>query len=261
VDQYLLLDYPGENDFLAALLPELRIGGASTKPPLIVSYNGKTFDTQILKTRCLMNGIVPPEYYHADLLHPARRLWKRLLPSCSQGDIETASLGLDRTGDISGAMAPDIWFSFLKTGETGPLRGICDHNLKDIYGLSRLLLALAAIAAAPLEHLQTYPYDPENLALHWRRICRRNPDFFGEPWFDENERVLGSVLLNEAAGRGYPRALLALAIEAEWHQRDPVKALALVESALAGEIAAGLREELLFRRERLRGKTEKMRGR
>ncbi|MDR2245189.1 MAG: ribonuclease H-like domain-containing protein, partial [Treponema sp.] len=84
VNQYLLLDYPGENDFLEAALKEFARDWTETeetaRPPLIVTYNGKTFDAQILKTRCLMNAIVPPDYCHADLLHPARRLWKRVLP-------------------------------------------------------------------------------------------------------------------------------------------------------------------------------------
>ena len=60
VNQYLLLDYPGENDFLEAALKEFACDWKGTgteetaRPPLIVTYNGKTFDAQILKTRCLM---------------------------------------------------------------------------------------------------------------------------------------------------------------------------------------------------------------
>ncbi|MDR1840142.1 MAG: ribonuclease H-like domain-containing protein, partial [Treponema sp.] len=113
VTQYLLLDYPGEDDFLENVLNEFK------KPQsVIVTYNGKCFDSQILKTRCLMNGIKPPEYHHADLLHPARRLWKNIIHDCSQASIETRILGLDRSDDIPGALAPEIWFEFLKTGRT-----------------------------------------------------------------------------------------------------------------------------------------------
>jgi uncharacterized protein YprB with RNaseH-like and TPR domain len=238
VDQYLLLDYPGEPDFLDALLREFAPPGG---PPLIVTYHGKTFDAQILRTRCLMNGIAPPDFFHADLLHPARRLWKRLLPSCSQGQIETAVLGLDRTGDIPGALAPEIWFTFLKTGETGPLLGICDHYVKDIFGLARLLAALGRIAEDPLGALSLYPYDLENLALRWRKFRGPNGDSFfrgpngdsfsggpngdsfsGGPNGDsrlngpggasrEEFSPAGEGLLVEAARRGHPRAILTLA--------------------------------------------------
>ena len=58
ITQYLLLDYPGENDFLEALLAEF-----NNRQQVVVSFNGKSFDSQILKTRCLMHGMKPPEYH------------------------------------------------------------------------------------------------------------------------------------------------------------------------------------------------------
>ena len=70
ITQYLLLDYPGEAGFVELMVGEFE------GSPIVVSYNGKCFDAQILKTRCLMNGIKAPLLLHADLLHPARRLWK-----------------------------------------------------------------------------------------------------------------------------------------------------------------------------------------
>ena len=252
--------------------------GESFPPPLVVTYNGKTFDAQILKTRCLMNAIVPPDYCHADLLHPARRLWKRVLPSCSQASIETAVLGLDRSGDIPGSEAPDIWFDFLRTGRTEALYGICDHNIRDIYGLARLMAALVEIAASPLEALEKYRCDAERLALRWWKICRE--ERFGVPpsgsrnaetpaGGDEFER--GKSLLDYAAERGWKKALLVRMIDAEWRLKDPAKALAFVNEALVLDsvrevrvpepdripITAGVplpeefRDSLLHRRERL----------
>jgi uncharacterized protein YprB with RNaseH-like and TPR domain len=246
ITQYLLLDYSGEPDFVAAVVREFNGEGGGGRFPLVVSYNGKTFDSQILKNRCLMNGITPPEYFHADLLHPARRLWKQTLPDCSQATIETQVLGLDRSGDIPGALAPDIWFSFLKTGETGDLLGICHHNLKDILGLAAILAALSEISAAPIETLARFRFDPEALALRWREVLAKRPGVFdgeGEP---------AGALLREAAAQGFPRALRLLAIEAEWRLRDFPLALAHTEKALELErIQPGLREDMLRRRERL----------
>jgi uncharacterized protein YprB with RNaseH-like and TPR domain len=210
VTQYLLLDYPGEDAFLEAVLGEFRREGAGG-PPLAVTYNGKTFDAQVLKTRCLVNGRLPPVFFHADLLHPARRLWKRILPSCSQGEIETAVLGLDRTGDTPGAMAPDIWFAFLKTGETAALRGVCDHNVRDISGLARLFSALARIAEDPLGACSVYPYDLESLALHWRRACRPKRGHGEGPLFGGGLPETGKALLSRAASQGRPLAALTLA--------------------------------------------------
>ena len=191
ITQYLLLDYPGENDFLEASLSQFK-----NENSVIVTYNGKSFDSQILKTRCLMNGIKPPEYYHADLLHPARRLWKNVIGDCSQGSIETRILGLDRSGDIPGALAPEIWFEFLKTGKHERLMGICDHNISDITGLSSILSAMISIAAAPFD--SQYHYDLERLALYWRDFVR----------FEESSDLqrAGGRLLHLAVQQKYPRA-------------------------------------------------------
>jgi hypothetical protein len=174
----------------------------------MVSYNGKCFDSQILKTRCLMKGMAPPEYRHADLLHPARRLWKSLLPDCSQGTVEAGIFGIDRTGDIPGAMAPDIWFSFLKTGDIAPLMGICDHNVRDISGLATIFGAMAGIAADPCS--DNTMFDMEVLAIRWHEHTRRQKKYNGRAFgLPEAERRLGEAgqkLLQTAAAKGYPRA-------------------------------------------------------
>ena len=193
ITQYLLLDYPGESNFVERLLGEFN--GNST----IVSYNGKSFDSQILKTRCLMNGMIPPEYRHADLLHPARRLWKNILPDCSQGTIETAVLGIDRTGDIPGAMAPEIWFSFLRNGtadgNANALLKIAEHNRRDITGLAAILRAMTRIAADPLAAMKTINFDLESLALRWHALNNKT----------------GHRLLQYTAENGHPRAGLSYA--------------------------------------------------
>jgi uncharacterized protein YprB with RNaseH-like and TPR domain len=287
VTQYLLLDYPGEPDFLDSLLPEFRGDYADSGPPLVVSYNGKSFDSQILKTRCLMNGFNPPEYSHADLLHPVRRLWKNVLPDCSQSTVETAILGLDRTGDTPGAMAPDIWFSFLRTEDPAGLTGICDHNVKDIAGLASVFLVLAEIADSPLAAAGRFNVDFEVVALKWRELLIKAPGFFGE-----TEKKLGKDLMKSAVKQNYPRAvyvqaldllrndsrpegvrllfnltalnchddikaaaLRALAVDAEWRGKDPAAALDFTESALAlPGIRPGQRAELNGRKERLNKK-------
>jgi uncharacterized protein YprB with RNaseH-like and TPR domain len=275
VTQYLLLDYPGEGDFLEAALAGLERPAPSGRPPLVVTYNGKTFDSQILKIRCLMNGLTPPVYYHADLLHPARRLWKRVLPACSQGEIETAILGLDRSGDIPGALAPDMWFSFLNTGETVGLLKICDHNLKDIAGLAALFAALARIAENPAAAPETYRVDLERLALRWfyaqkgggprkgksaagegsgpedrrgeellviaaDRACPRAAYVWARELIrrgrgEEGIRRLSLILSGEAPGNIKAAAYRTLAIDAEWRLGAPQSALEYVDRFLSPE--------------------------
>ena len=203
ITQYLLLDYPGEDDFLEAVLQEFK-----NKESVIVTYNGKCFDSQILKTRCLMNRKRPPEYFHADLLHPARRLWKNVINDCSQGSVETRILGIERENDIPGALAPEIWFEFLKTGETGRLTGICDHNCADIAGLSSILSAMISIASDPF-CCKKYLFDLERLALYWRGFLRRSVSINDRQ--REKLRITGDELLKYAAEKNYSRAALVYA--------------------------------------------------
>jgi hypothetical protein len=239
VDQDLLLDYPGETGFLEAVLGEFR------ESTLVITYNGKSFDSQLLKIRCLMNGIRPPEYFQADLLHPSRQLWKRILPSCSQAAIETGILGLDRTGDIPGAMAPDIWFSFLKTGDPSELPGVCDHNARDIAGLGGILGALCGIAGDPGGAGEKFRCDPENLAIRWHWATRRET-------FGEDAAKTGETLLRAAAEAGYRKAAYiyyrAQAIEAEWKWKDPASALTFVDAFLALPAIQGTMEHEMFHR-------------
>ena len=202
VTQYLLLDYPGENDFIEAVIKKIQ-----SEKSVIVTYNGKCFDSQILKTRCLMNGIKPPQYFHADLLHPARRLWKNIIQDCSQSSIETKILGLDRSGDIPGALAPEIWFEFLKTGRTERLIGICEHNSSDIAGLSSILMAMIFIAKDPFD--EKFNYDIERLALYWRNFLRRNDNLNVKEYNDLQKT--GNELLLLAVKKKYPRAALVYA--------------------------------------------------
>jgi uncharacterized protein YprB with RNaseH-like and TPR domain len=251
ITQNLLLDYPGEADFLEAVLGELGARGGLCA----VSYNGKTFDAQILRNRFLMNGIVPPDYAHVDLLYPARRLWKRVLPDCSQGTVEGEILGIDRTGDVGGAFAPEIWFNFLKDGDAGPLLKICEHNLRDVTGLAAILGCLCAVAAGPLSAADIFRADLERLSLYWYKSLRRHARRFGV-----EERGLGEQLLGAAAERGCPLACRRLAIDSDWGRGDIPgaldRALALTERALAaggvpGGLSEKLRKDLEGRRERL----------
>ena len=140
VHQILLDDYPGELAFLN-WFSEL-VGDN----PVFVSFNGKSFDSQILYTRYLMNGLQPSflkqPSIHLDLLYPARRIWKAKLGSCRLSVIEEMVLGTKRIDDLPGSEAPDAWFDFVRKGEQDRLLAIGDHNRDDCASLVRLLYSL-----------------------------------------------------------------------------------------------------------------------
>lgn len=176
-----------------------------------------------------MNGIKPPQYFHADLLYPARRLWKNVIHDCSQASIETKILGLDRLGDIPGSFAPEIWFEFLKTGRTDRLMDICGHNCADIKGLASIMGAMICIADDPFN--ADFSYDIDRIALYWRDFTR---------WRNSiNLQVTGDRLLRFAAESGCQylpnkRAAVfrALAVDCERKLKDIPLAINYVKKGL-----------------------------
>jgi hypothetical protein len=262
VVQYLLLDYPGEGEFLESLAGDLgnpakdRKGAGedsgAAAPPTVVSYNGKTFDIPILRNRCTMLGLGLPGFDHLDLLHSARRVWRGVLPSCSQAAVETEILSLSREGDLPGAFAPEAWFEFLRTGNPAGVLRIGDHNCRDILGMAAILACLCRIAADPLGEGARFSANPEQLALCWQRALDRGCR-------GEEEVRRARDLLERGAALGYPRCCRKLAVEAEWRTGDIGGALDLVERALGRDMPEGLRLDLAGRRERLLGKAAKAR--
>lgn len=204
VRQYLLLDYPGEPVLISCIEQEL-----NKKPgAVLVSYNGKAFDTQILRSRFILQGKFLPDKDHIDLLSISRLLWRGLLPSCSLSSLELLILQKERQGDIPGALAPQIWFSFLREGPQGKalkdLLAVCEHNLLDIKGLAALFSLILSIGANPLGALADTTFNLDRLALAWP------------------ESQLRRGLLLEAGQRGSARALYELArlarLEGDWER-------------------------------------------
>jgi hypothetical protein len=179
-----------------------------------------------------MNGFPPPPFLQNDLLYPARRMWKRVLPNCSQSTVEAAVLGIDRTGDIPGSRAPEIWFAFLRSGggeaQARLLSGICDHNVRDISGLSALLRAFAAIAASPLQEAARFSCDAENLAMLFRRAASREGQ-------DSRELRRDARELLELAARDYPRSCIRLGFDLFRAGRSEDARAALKRAASDGE--------------------------
>ena len=134
-----------------------------------VSFNGKSFDLPLLRSRFILAGMTPPPAQpHLDLLHPARRLWRERLGACNVGNLETNILEHQRTGqDIPSWMIPSLWFRFAK-GENNvdDMAGVLYHNQEDIVSmapLAHVLLATFAGVIAP------HPRDVLSLAKSYTR--------------------------------------------------------------------------------------------
>jgi uncharacterized protein YprB with RNaseH-like and TPR domain len=117
----------------------------------IVSFNGRAFDVPLLRMRFAFhrrpwNG---PALPHLDLLAPARRLWRRRLPSCSLTALERHILRHHRYEDVPGWMIPERYFRFQRDGDARGLVGIFRHNALDVLTMVSLASRLAAIYREP----------------------------------------------------------------------------------------------------------------
>jgi tetratricopeptide (TPR) repeat protein len=140
--------------------------------PILCTFNGKSFDVPLLRSRLVMNrmgeGSIPQ--VHADVLYPARRLWKLRLRQCTLGYLENQLLGVEREDDLPGAMVPQAYFQYLKDRNFAPMEKVLEHNRQDIVSLAQLFYELCRQMAQP-EQI-THAEDLLSLA----RMCERTGD-------------------------------------------------------------------------------------
>ena len=146
VKQYLMRDYSDEAEMLTLISEKMR--GFD----ICCTFNGKTFDLPLIKTRLTMCRMPDKwrEFEQLDLLAPSRRTWKLRLGSCRLARIEEFILGQGREDDLPGSEVPQRYFSFLKSGDINLLQDIIDHNRQDIYTLGTLLAHLCELYADPI---------------------------------------------------------------------------------------------------------------
>jgi uncharacterized protein YprB with RNaseH-like and TPR domain len=162
VRQYLLPDFGHE--WLMLKFVDLAIQNFEH----IASFNGKSFDIPLLNNRFILNRMVPimEDMPHVDLLHAARRIWKRRLPSCDLQTLETYILDYMRIGDIPGELIPQLYFEFIRKREAFIMADVLEHNFHDIVNLVLLSLKISAIAESPLEYLH-FTQDHYSLAHYY----------------------------------------------------------------------------------------------
>lgn len=137
VRQYLARDYSEEMAVTELFAAELH------RPKLIVSFNGKSFDLPYLRARAAYHSVrLPPEPPHLDLLHAARRAWRRHVPDCKLQTLEQHICGRSRSGDIPGAEIPDAYHRFVRSGDAAELVRIVEHNRLDLITLAELMVRL-----------------------------------------------------------------------------------------------------------------------
>ncbi len=277
IEQFFMREYSEERSLLFALRERI------AEHPVIVTFNGKSFDWPLLETRYRMSRkiSVPSPTAHLDFLHPARNLWRLRLGSVRLSELERHVLGWDRGADLLSGLIPQIYFDYLRGSPPERLVPVLNHNQLDVRGLAALssrilsllgdaenlgqdgleLFAVSRICEKRGEHTRArnlyeksiasfLPTETDRAARRsLARLAKRQGDF-----------GLACELWKDAVGNsrhGY-EAYEQLAIYYEHKARDSERARQIVQQALdelrrgiqVGNIAPGPYRELKARFDR-----------
>ncbi|WP_281887259.1 ribonuclease H-like domain-containing protein [Paenibacillus sp. YYML68] len=153
--EQMLIRHPGEE---ASMLEYLQT--KLVERPVLISYNGKSFDWPIVRNRFIMNRVpLPAEPQgHIDFLYPSRSLWRHTLASCRLGQVESDRLGVLREDDVPGSMAPVLYFQYLAERDPNVLAGVFRHNEWDVLTLAGLAIHFAKLLEGETDwrHIQSF---------------------------------------------------------------------------------------------------------
>jgi hypothetical protein len=169
VVQLLLPDHPDEAALLDAI--SLEVGPS----PVLVTYNGRSFDWPLLVARYRIHGRQAPALGgHLDLLPVVRRLFRHRLGGARLRTVEEGLLGVVRHDDVEGWEIPALYLDFLRGAAAAPLARVLHHNAEDVRSLGRLLAHLDARLADPAARPAAHPGDLASLAEMLRRHGRHD---------------------------------------------------------------------------------------
>lgn len=241
VCEQLLVRQLGEEAPVLARVAQ-RIRDAS----MLVTFNGKSFDLPVLRTRFVMARMPwPAEPPHLDLVHVARRLHKTRNVGAKLGTVEREVLGFVRENDVPSGEVSACYLHFLRTADPRALIGVVEHNAWDVVSMA----SLVGLYGEPLDGTQLAADDLVGVARTLKRAGSM------ELAFDIAERAVERGAGHEgtraraeiAKARGDkaraladfealaqsvddPKVRLELAKLYEHHAKDAARALAIVES-------------------------------
>ena len=150
--QYLARS-PTEEAAVLALFRE-----TAERHPLLVSFNGKSFDLPYIAGRCRrFRQPEPTTAAHFDLLHEARASWRTQLPNCRLQTLERHLCQRQRVDDVPSREIPAEYWRFVATGTKGRMPQVLYHNQLDLLTLVELMLHLPAPPVKPSRRSRPAP--------------------------------------------------------------------------------------------------------
>lgn len=139
LQQFLARDFQEEKPVLEAVRRYLE------EKSVLVSYNGRTFDWPYLAGRYILHRIpVQHSPHHFDLLPAARKCFKGRFPDYRLKTVEAEILNAAREGDIPGELIPALYHEYVRNKNFQILKGIIDHNARDLLAMFYLMPHLVA---------------------------------------------------------------------------------------------------------------------
>lgn len=267
VCEQLLVRQLGEEGPVLARVAQ-RIRDAS----MLVTFNGKSFDLPVLRTRFVMTRVGFPEALppHLDLVHVARRVHKTRNIGATLGAVEREVLGFVRENDVPSGEVSACYLHFLRTSDPRALMGVVEHNAWDVVSMA----SLVGLYGEPLEGTQLGGSDLVGVARTLRRAGHVDRAYeiadraLATGAGHEGTRARAEIAkargdkaraLSDfealAASVDDPRIRLELAKLYEHHAKDAARALELVDQG-TGEHE----DRRAHRAARLRKKMEKATG-
>ena len=209
--QLFMRDYAEEQACLACLRD------IAQKKKFLVTFNGKSFDLNLLDTRFIMNRLTNPlsDFPHLDLLHSTRRLLGHRLENNRLITVEEEILGFTREGDIPGWEIPERYFRWLRSRRPHLMADVLHHNRLDVISMAALTRHLSDVFA---ENGSCFPErQRESLAAARLLIDRRHVEEGCAILHDLSGSVCSSV------SREARRHLsLMLKKEEDWRQAEKI---------------------------------------
>ena len=255
-----------------------RVAARMKAASMLVTFNGKSFDLPVLRTRFVMGRLpFPTEPPHLDLLHVARRIHKARLGrmgGATLGAVEREVLGFIRENDVPSGEVSACYLHFLRTSDPRALMGVVEHNAWDVISMA----SLVGLYGEPLDGTQLHADDLVGVARTLKRAGEVERAFsiadaaLARGAGHEGTRARAEIALSRralgdkaraladfeslAAAVDDPKVRLALAKLYEHHAKDAARALAMVEQG------TGEAEERRARRAaRLKKKVDNASGR
>lgn len=203
-----------------------RVGERIRAASMLVTFNGKSFDLPVLRSRFVMARMpFPDEPPHFDLVHVARRIHKSRRIGAKLGAVEREVLGFVRENDVPSGEVAACYLHFLRSGDGRALMGVVEHNAWDVVSMA----ALVGLYGEPLEGTQLAPVDLVGVARTFKRAGHKDQAF---------------AIADQACALGAGDDGVRARAEIAKARGDKARALADFESLLGNTVDAGLRLEL-----------------